>query len=78
LWVTTWFWELHNFVNASLGKPQFLQSDLTANYMHVNLRETLLRLEKPLQVAIKLTGSNLLKLIEWKRRLTILFTLVGV
>ena len=78
LWITTWYWELHNYVNASLGKPQFLQSDLTANYGSVNLHETLAKLEAPIKTAIKLTGTNLLKFIEWKRRLTILFTFVGV
>jgi len=78
LWITTWYWELHNFVNASLGKPQFLQSDLTTTYGRVALQDTLLRLEAPLKTAIKLTGANLLKFIEWKRRLIILFNFVGL
>lgn len=77
-WIRTWFWELHNYVNKSLGKPEFAFTDLSTSYKGIKLHETLARLEAPLKLAIKLTGTNQIKYIEWKRRLTMLYSIFGI
>ena len=77
-WITKWFWKLHNFVNESLGKPLFLQDELTERYRGINLHTTLNHLDGPIKIAIKLTGTNLMKYMEWKRRLTMMFSVFGI
>jgi hypothetical protein len=77
-WITKWFWELHNDVNARLGKPIFPIENLSATYGNMNLHETLGRLEAPLKLAIKITGTHFLKYVEWKRRVTMLFSIFGI
>ena len=77
-WITTWFWELHNFVNASLGKPIFPRDDVPNKYKGVNLHQTLTQLDAPIKIAIKLTGTNHIKYVEWKRRVTMMFSLFGI
>ena len=76
-WITKWFWELHNNVNARLGKSIFPQEGLST-YRNVNLHETLGRLEAPLKIAIKLLGKNFLKYVEWKKRVTMMFSIFGI
>jgi len=77
-WIRRWFWELHNNVNARLGKPIFLLEDLTPAYGNVKLHETLGRLDAPIKVAIKITGTNFLKYSEWRKRVTMLFSIFGI
>jgi hypothetical protein len=77
-WITTWFWTLHNDINTRLEKPIFLKDDLLTTYNRVNLRSALTMVDAPIRLAIKLTGTNLLKYIEWRKRYGILLSMYGI
>lgn len=76
-WVRTWFWEVHEWVNGSLEKPSFPKEGLAA-YRDVPLRSLIRSLEGPMMTAIKLSGINLKKYADWKRRCTIFLSLYGL
>lgn len=77
-WVRTWFWEVHEWVNDTLGKPPFPKSDLTAKYGTVNLRKYFPTLEKPMSLAIMLSGHQNKKFMEWKGRYMMLLSILGL
>lgn len=77
-WIRTWLLNFHNSVNVRLNKPVFLLGDLALTYARVNIRTTLQQLNAPIQLAIKLTGTNLMKYTEWKRRVTLLLSMFGI
>jgi hypothetical protein len=77
-YVKTWFWELHNWVNESLGRPIFLYADLTPTYRSVNLRQRLKELDVPLQRAIRLREGQLLGYTEFVNQTKILFSIYGI
>ena len=77
-WITRWYWELHNYVNKRNNKPEFPYTDVSTMYKNVKLHLVLGQLEAPLKRAIKVTGTNQIKYIEWKRRLTMLYSIFGI
>ena len=77
-WVRTWFWEVHEWVNGSLEKPSFPKETLAATYKDVSLRPLIRALDKPMMTAITLSGINLKKYSDWKRRYTVLLSLYGL
>ena len=77
-WIRTWYLDFHNSVNIRLNKPVFLLENLAPTYARVNIRTTLQQLNAPMLIAIKLTGTNLMKYTEWKRRLTLLLSIFGI
>jgi hypothetical protein len=57
-YVRRWFWELHNWVNESYGKPTFPFEDLSAAYKHTNVRAALKTLDVPMKRAIRLRSNQ--------------------
>ena len=77
-YVKTWFWELHNWVNESLGRPLFPFADLTAAYKSVLLRQRMKELDGPINKAIRLRAGQLLGYKEFVNQTTILFSILGI
>ena len=77
-WIRTWFWEVHEWVNGSLEKPSFPKESLTPTYRATPLREYIKRLDAPMGKAIRLSGTNMKKYSDWKRRFTMLLSLYGL
>jgi hypothetical protein len=77
-YVKTWFWELHNWVNESLGRPLFLFADLTPAYKSVPLRQRMKELDVPINKAIRLRAGQLLGYKEFVNQTTILFSILGI
>lgn len=63
--VTEWYFNLHNEVNASHSKPLFNINDLEATYVTVSLQDQLWRLDPVMKRAIQLSGVSLLKWNAW-------------
>ena len=77
-WLRTWFWDLHEWVNQSLGKPSFPKANLTPTYGAADLRLGLRKLEQPMTKAINLSGVSIRRWIEWKNRYLALLSIFGV
>ena len=77
-WITTWFWEVHEWVNMTLNKPSFPREQLSATYGNTNIRDYIKRLEAPLKRAIMLSGNQYIKYSEWKRKTLILLSIFGL
>ena len=77
-YVKTWFWELHNWVNESLGRPLFPFADLTPAYKSVPLRQRMKELDGPINKAIRLRAGQLLGYKEFVNQTTILFSILGI
>lgn len=76
-YVKTWFWELHNWVNESHGKPLFSYDSLTPAYKSVNIRQTLRQFDVPMQRAIRVRGGQLLGYKEFTKWVTQLCSIYG-
>ena len=77
-YVKTWFWELHNWVNESLGRPQFPYEDLTPTYKSVNLRLQMKVLDTPMRKAIRIRAGQLLGYTEFIKQSLTLFSIWGL
>ena len=77
-YVKTWFWELHNWVNESLGRPLFLFADLTATYSSVPLRQRMRELDVPISKAIRLRAGQFLGYREFSNQMLIIFSILGI
>jgi len=77
-YVRTWFWELHNWVNGSLEKPTFSLDNLATTYKSVPFRDRMRDLDKPLSLAIKLRGTQLLGYKEFIKCVQNLLALYGI
>jgi len=77
-YVKTWFWELHNWVNESLGRPLFPYDDLTPAYKSVNLRQRMKDLDPLIRKAIRIRAGQLLGYTEFVKQATILFSIMGL
>jgi hypothetical protein len=76
-WLRTWFWEVHNWVNGSLERPEFPFDQLTPKYADLDLRLNLKKLEQPMTTAINLSGVSLKRWIAWKNKYLMLLSIVG-
>ena len=76
-YVRTWFWELHNWVNESYGKPLFDQKDLTPTFKGVNIRLALKELDVPMKRAIRVRGGGLAGYNDFVKYVNILLSLYG-
>lgn len=76
--VKRWFWELHNWVNESYGKPQFPYEDLTPTFKGVNFRQTLRDLDVPMKRAIRLRSGQFFGYNEFVRWVQTLLSLYGI
>jgi hypothetical protein len=77
-YVRRWFWELHNWVNESYGKPVYAYEDLAATYGRVDLRKTLRTLDIPMQKAIRVRGGQLFGYKEFTKWCITLFSIFGI
>ena len=77
-YIQRWFWELHNWVNESYGKPVFPFEDLESTYRGVNTRDALKRLNVPMERAIRVRGGQLLGYREFTKWAVTLFSLYGI
>lgn len=77
-YVKRWYWELHNWVNESLTRPEFQYDQLTPTYKNTNLRDTLKRLDVPMRRAIRVRSGQLMAYIEFLKQVNILLSIYGV
>lgn len=77
-YIKRWFWELHNWVNESYGKPQFPYEDLTPTFQGVNIRQTLKTLDVPVRRAIRLRAGQYFGYNDFVRYLAMLLSLYGM
>ena len=77
-YIRHWFWEVHEWVNMTLGKPGFPEADLEGAYAKVQLRGVLTSLDEPMNRAIRLTGNNIKKYSEWKGKYHTLLGIYGL
>lgn len=77
-YVKTWFWELHNWVNESLGRPLFPYDQLTPAYKSVNLRAQMKLLDPPMRKAIRIRAGQLFGYTEFIKQTLILFSIWGL
>lgn len=75
-WVRNWFWEVHEWVNMTLGKPSFPKEQLSS-YSRTDIRTYLKRLDDPLKRAIMLSGNQYIKFTQWKNRALTLLSIFG-
>ncbi len=74
-YVKKWFWELHNWVNESLQRPQFPYDQLSASYKHVNIRNALKSLDVPMSRAIRVRSGQLFSYKEFVKHVTLLVSI---
>jgi hypothetical protein len=77
-WITTWFWEVHEWVNMTLHKPAFPKTSLSSTYSSTNIRIYIKRLEDPLKRAIMLSGNQYIKFTEWKAKVLYMLSVFGI
>lgn len=77
-WIRDWFWEVHEWVNATLEKPSFPKEGLKEKYAAVNLRTVLKQFEPPMKRAILLSGNQYMKFKEWKSRYMVILSILGL
>jgi hypothetical protein len=77
-YIKTWFWELHNWVNESLGRPIYTYASLTPQYGRTNIRATLKELDIPMMRAIRVQTGKLLAYKEFVKQVLILLSIYGV
>jgi len=77
-WVRDWFWTVHNWVNETLGKPEFSKEELATAYAGINVRAALAELDVPMKRAIVLSGYNQKKFADWRSKVFMLFSILGV
>ncbi len=77
-YVRRWFWELHNWVNESYGKPIFSLEDVATTYRSVAIRTVMKQLAAPMQRAIRLQSGQLFGYNEFVKAVTMLLSLYGL
>lgn len=76
-YIRRWFWELHNWVNESYGKPAFAFEDLSAAYGRFNVRDALKRLDVPMKRAIRLRSGQFFGYNEFVKWVTMLLSILN-
>lgn len=77
-YVRTWFWELHNWVNESYGKPLFSYDDLTPTFSRVPIRQKLKDLDVPMRRAIRLRAGQFFGYNEFTKHVIMLLSIYGM
>jgi hypothetical protein len=77
-YVRHWFWEVHEWVNMTLSKPSFPESDLEAAYASLPFRAVLNALDGPMNRAIRVSGNNNKKYSEWKGKYLSMLSIYGL
>ncbi len=78
LWVRSWYFTLHNEINAETGKPQYPLAQLATDYALVNFQDGFWRLEPVMKRAIELSGVSLLKWTAWVHSFKMLRAVLAV
>jgi len=76
--IKTWFWQLHNDVNTSLGKPTFAYDDLATTYNKPNYQDLFWRLDPIMKNVIQLNGVSFMKWTKWIHTFKMLRAVLGV
>jgi hypothetical protein len=76
-YVRRWFWELHNWVNESHGKPIYPLESVRAAYKDVAIRQTIRALDIPMKKAIRVRGGQQIAYAEFIKWTTMLCSLYG-
>jgi hypothetical protein len=76
-YVRRWFWELHNWVNESHGKPLFPLESMQPTYKAVNIRRTVQLLDIPMKKAIRVRGGQQLAYTEFIKWVNMLCSVYG-
>jgi hypothetical protein len=77
-YVSRWFWELHNWVNESHGKPTFPYESLRPTYKDTNIRRAVRMLDIPMKKAIRVRGGQQMAYSEFIKWVTMLCALYGI
>jgi hypothetical protein len=77
-YVKHWYWELHNWVNVSLSRPELPYEALTDLYKGVNIRQKLKALDNPMKRAINLRSGQLFAYMEFLKQVNTLLSLYGI
>ena len=77
-WIKHWFWEVHEWVNMTLSKPPFPEEGLSERYAGMSLRPRLRGLDIPMNRAIRVSGNQLRKYEDWKRKYMMLMSVLGL
>ena len=73
-YVRVWFWELHNWVNESLSRPEFPFDQLTPSYGGININTSLKSLDIPMRRAIRVRSGQLLAYTEFLKQVKLLLS----
>lgn len=77
IFLTNYFYQLHNWVNKRLGKEEFDKALLEETYKDVNIRQELKHIKKPIETAILLSGVKILSWNKWYGYSLMLLTIYG-
>jgi hypothetical protein len=77
-YVRTWFWELHNWVNESHGKPLYPLESMRPTYKDTNIRRTMRALDIPMKKAIRVRGGQQIGYTEFIKWVNMLCALYGI
>jgi len=77
-YVKTWFWELHNWVNISLSRPELPYDALPGLYKGVKLRQILKALDNPMRRAIHIRSGQLMAYLTFTKDVLTLLSLYGI
>lgn len=75
VWIQTYWWKLHNYINEGNSKSTFPWNSLTSAYKNVDVKKTWKELEPVMKKVIILSGISLLR---WKTWLQQIRTLQGL
>ena len=70
-YVKRWFWELHNWVNESLGRSEFPYEQLASTYRGKDIRKYLNTLDIPMKRAIRQRSGHLIAYSDFVKQVTI-------
>ena len=74
-WIRDWWWRLHGDVDARLGKPSILFSELGTIFSGVFVRFEIATIDKYIKKATVASQIKLFDFKEWKRAVVILNSL---
>jgi hypothetical protein len=72
-YVSNWLYELHESVNARLGKQPYLFEELNKDYANVPLRQTYEVLQVLVKRSVQCSAVSLLSWTNWSKYVKILF-----
>ena len=74
-YIKTWFCELHNWVNESLGRPLFAYADLKEAYGRTPIAKTMKALDVPMRRAIRVRSGQLIAYLDFVKQVNTLLSM---